>query len=170
MLIGYLPSQHIHGGTYGEIIRSATLIDPDDRYQDASELLAAIDSVVKRHQPQLQTSHDLSGWRIPGFRSGSRRRRNLAIFGYLMIVLLTIEFASSPGDTPFVENLIFALSFAASILFQVFYYADYRGFRSSLPGTTQKNPLLRILMIVFYGFALSFAVLAIVVIILMIVS
>ena len=67
---GYLPNEVLYKGTLTDIIKKATHIDPNQRYQNVQELKKAI------------STNKVSSWAVPGFRSGILKHQILSCIGY----------------------------------------------------------------------------------------
>lgn len=85
-----LPKEMLHTGTLQKIIETCLQLDPAERYATAYKLKTALQRTQKRQRRTRSTTalqHPFYK-NIPGFRTGSKLKAVIAIFGYLAIIIL----------------------------------------------------------------------------------
>ncbi len=159
-------SRRMADGICGTIVKKCTQMDPDRRYQSASELDKALQAVCPKGPDPAgvysETTDSLRGrtapgeeeenrrhsgigdiWPIPGFRSGIWWKMVLAVTGYLSIFCfcVTLKFESDVGRplAQWVDRLITL----ASMLFTVAVYTNYHGVAAKMPLLKNKKRWIR---------------------------
>ena len=93
MLEGTLPNVHLTvRKPFCDVIKKCTEIDPQNRYQNAGELRAAL----KLGNSNISKKKTI----IPGFRTGVAWKEVLAIFIYLFLMIGSIQSILQYGKTP----------------------------------------------------------------------
>ena len=146
MLTGKFPSETQYSGELSKIIKTATAIDPDNRYQNVQRLKMALnhfneatsiersgnnksDSTLKRALSHLPYPIR----ELPGFRSGNLLYFCLALFGYgFLIAFGFFGVSSNPEYSPSQNRFYDAATFFL-ILCPTLYLGNYLGIRDRFP-------------------------------------
>lgn len=85
-LTGKLPNQVMYEGKpFSKIVRKATEIDPDKRYQSIGQLAQAMG-----HEEDNGENQDVNENAVPGFRSGVKWKKIVAAVGYGFMLFYTV--------------------------------------------------------------------------------
>lgn len=86
MLTGKLPNEQLtENRKLRKIVEKCTQIDPDQRYQNADQILAELKGCGKEEKPW-----EMDASVLPGFRSNIRWRKIVATVGYVLLLLFTV--------------------------------------------------------------------------------
>ncbi len=99
MLTGHFPNEGISKGIFYPIIKKCTAIDENDRYQDVSQLVFAIDNALKNKSSII----------LPGFRTGVLWKKIVASVYYVVAGLFSVLMCISSFNT--LQNAIFTTNF-----------------------------------------------------------
>lgn len=180
MLTGEYPKNKMVEGVFKEIVLKATQLDPEKRFKVIDEFMEAIVFCHKNHMSynlkkiydskmlrKTNSRFDTKSWKLPGFRSGSKKKAILAVIYYIA----TFLFSSScylPGFSKnynWVEGIIYTLYLTFVFWYLLFMVCNYRGIRDKLPLMKTNNRVLYfILAIIWYIIIilLAFSVIAII--------
>lgn len=134
---------------FRNVIEKCTRIDPEDRYQNVSELAAGLNrlagSAAKRSDKETENS-----WLLPGFRTFSPGKMIAAALWYLFILSFAIPgiSASKSDDFGVADGICLAIWLFASTLV----CGNYRGIAGRLPLTRSEDTRLRFAGYVLYSF------------------
>ncbi len=154
LLTGALPTEELHQGPLKDIILKCCSIDPKNRYQNASKLLAAINESLLEDGPYQILPDGWRAWLIPGFRSNKIKHKIFSSIGYLLLLASVAEMDLESGS--FVEDLIFRLWYLFMILSMVFFFGNYRNVQMHVPFIMHKSKGVRIFMKVIVAFIIQF--------------
>lgn len=86
MLTGKFPTVVMASGKSGETIRKAIQISPNERFQNVEEMRRAINNVSSSKTEETNINY----FKPPGFRTGKRWKKVIALFGYFWMILFTV--------------------------------------------------------------------------------
>ena len=152
MLTGMFPSENMFGGELSRVIKRATSIDPENRYQNVQRLMLALkncydsedDNVeIEIHTESQQDSYGLLKRllshlpypirELPGFRSGRPLYFWSALAWYAMLIALGFfAVAKNPEYTP-AQNRFYDIATFLLFIVPTLYLGNYLGVRDSLP-------------------------------------
>lgn len=167
MLTGKFPIEFVTEGTWGELIRRCTEMEPGKRYQSVDEILKLLPeekkSNLNRETEELAVKEKFS-WALPGFRTGKFWKMLIAVFGYGFILCIgtSIEFTDGQGQVMpdgqlWLNRIMFTLAQFVTILFNF----NYRGILEEISVVKKFSPILRIILFCVSWFV--FAVLAVII-------
>lgn len=129
---------------FSPLIKKCTAMDPDERYENVSELRYAIAETagIPGYENRHPAHHGLK-WmllQVPGFRSGKLWKAAIAVIFYMTLVSVAIETDTSslPGAWPIIAKVY---EFFV-IYFMVYCGFNYRDLRFSRPFTKHHSPLI----------------------------
>lgn len=152
MLTGKFPSEAMYSGELARVIKRATSIDPENRYQNVQRLKMALNSFADDEQDTVdveiyanyQTESAGALKRIlsylpypirelPGFRSGNLLYFSLALAWYALLIAFGF-FAklNNPEYTP-AQNRLYDIGSFFLILVPTLYLGNYLGVRDRMP-------------------------------------
>lgn len=158
LLTGKFPVEEKAAGQMGEIISCCTAMNPEERYQNVTELMRALEkAAVQKSSGQMEVSvtasnhvkknRDMS-WAPPGFHSDNFWKMILAGLGYLFVawICFSMDFHNTNGTTAnttiqYVNRICLWSSQMASI----FLIGDYRGVRRKIPLLNHPARFIRII-------------------------
>lgn len=146
LLTGKFPIEEKATGQMGGIISRCTAMNPEERYQNVTELLRALENASGQKPSGQQEifvaasnhvtkNHDMS-WAPPGFRSGNFWKMLLAGLGYLLVAwfCFSINFQNTDGTTANTAiQYINRICLWSSQMASIFLIGDYRGVRRKIP-------------------------------------
>lgn len=151
MLTGMFPQEHMYNGDLSRVIRRATAIDPENRYQNVQILKMAMDNYSERaddveveyftrgqYESGSTLKRILSHFpypirELPGFRSGKPLFFFLALTWYaLMISLGFFAVAKNPEYSP-AQNRFYDIATFLLFIVPTLYLGNYLGIRDRLP-------------------------------------
>lgn len=155
MITGKFPSEAEFKGSFSEIIKKSTEIDPDNRYQNVEELSEALhiidnvsttivledDSVINECE-DLQTDGPLKRIlmklpypirELPGFRSGRPGMFIAASIWYLFLISFGFLGISRSPEYTVKENRFYDVATFALFIVPTLYLGNYLGIRDKLP-------------------------------------
>lgn len=182
LLTGKLPNEEIYSGYLEPVIRKCLQMDPLNRYQSVEELLRAIQPAVKmridfiahirdwlprgvdvrnRLPPGLNVQKwlplwlNVRKWLPPGLRNRNPGIILLSVIWYLSIIdiSLTLEVEDAVGGALYLNRFFFSLIF----LSQTLWFGNYQNVWSYLPLSKSQNRFVRIIGVAIWSFALIFA-------------
>ena len=135
-LTGELPGIKAAKGSLGRIIEKCTRMEPDERYENTGEILDALSKKTEKNS-----------YAPPGFRSSKPQIIIPAAIGYAAVFAFCLKLDTSVENTFFLwlDRIFFLLS----ILAVIFAAGNYRGFLKKIGISKIKNPVLRIIAIIF---------------------
>lgn len=133
-LCGKLPTETICEGKFKNIIKTCVMLDPKDRYNSVSDLLAAL---KKAGQQRLY-------FLPPGFRTLKWYKMLIACFGYGFLLCTVLAMSGKQFDTR-LDLRLCQLTILLTGILNVFFFADYMNFRSFFPFMRSRYKILRIL-------------------------
>ena len=149
LLTGDLPTDKLYSGFNSEIIERCTCIDPNNRYQDLSQLRAALTghpvthSDVNEFSPADSEKNKSRARRFipPGFRSGSVLKMLIASFVYLAIILFCLTTSFNNVESP-AERILDKIISLLGMMSFIFWFFDWGGVSSQLPVSGSKNQIV----------------------------
>lgn len=121
MCTGNHPNENLVEGSFKKIVEKCIEIDPNNRYQNCTEFKKEFESEFRLQPINTTTLFKLN---IPGFRSGKILNMVIAVFGYLMILVLTTNMTmESPG--PPIELFLMKCSIFVGLLLWVAIFTNY---------------------------------------------
>ncbi|HCX65642.1 MAG TPA: hypothetical protein DHN33_10590 [Eubacteriaceae bacterium] len=153
MVTGIHPKEKIDPGKYNRLIKKATALSPEDRFQNVFEL--------KKEFVKINKKHEASAIRlIPGFRSKTAWKMITAGLFYFMLVAMAFSSVGESANTVvgLIDGILF-LGFVFSVI-ALFFYGRRR---FQLPLLTHDNFFVCIfgylayilLLIIVYGLLLD---------------
>lgn len=140
LLTGHPLAVHAHDGLMSDVIQGCCRMEPSARYQDAGELLAAIDALLIKEDPKLVLPSGWRGWLPPGFRQFKPLRWILSGLGYAL--LLDIGLTMDVDGGGLIDTILSSILFLCIAAGMIVYWGDYRYLRSRLPGIEHPNRFL----------------------------
>ncbi len=156
LLTGGHLNETSYTGPLSDIIKTCTMINPDDRYQSIADLREALaqhnadksekDQEIYRRLPWLRKVREkTASYTIPGFRTGHPLKMINAIIVYLFLTVLCfgMEIESSQG-IPLKGPELWIERFFTWLFFilAVFILFDYRGWLGRIPVLRKIKPRL----------------------------
>ena len=154
-----LPDNYV--GPIPNIIKKSLQLDPDSRYNDAADLLAALNYSNEEHTIKSPSSKFFSdenreihknSWLPPGFRTKQPWKMIIAgLYYFFWIIALYGALEKDPKKEWIIDIII-----VISVILETLFLCNYKDIHSLLPLTRSKNLAVRILGTVFYFIAIVF--------------
>ncbi|MDO4383093.1 MAG: serine/threonine-protein kinase [Eubacteriales bacterium] len=139
LLTGEYPKHQLCEGPLQPIVTRCTRMDPEARFNTVEELIGELEAIINRKEIFSKTwflekkriaLEKLKPYTLPGFRTGVRWKKVLAILGYAYCILVSITldmddtYTHAPlhGFRLWMDRIIFF----GICLFLIFYNTDYR--------------------------------------------
>ena len=142
MLIHKFPAEEIAPGPFSEIIKKCIRMDPEQRYQNVDELVAALKKLETTRGQHRNHNRDSDREEIhrrsflpPGFRTKTPWKMILSSAVYMLMLsfFFTLEITNESGQVPTgLKRIEQTILFASQIMFIDIVF-DYRGVRKRLP-------------------------------------
>ncbi|SEG00291.1 serine/threonine-protein kinase [Lachnospira multipara] len=180
MLTGDYPKNKMVEGVFKEVVLKATQLEPEKRFKSIDEFMEAIIFCHKNHMSfklkhfydskmlrKTNSRFDTKSWKLPGFRSGNKKKAIIAVIYYIASFLFSCScyFPNVPKDYKFLDGMLYTTYLTLAFWFLFFWIGNYRGIRDRLPLMKTNNRVLYfILSIIWYIIIIliAFTVLAIV--------
>lgn len=166
LLTGRRPMDLLALGPLGPIIKKCVEFLPQDRYQSVEELQAVLSRLAQNRSGRMgvlfrtEDSKDITtSWHLPGFRTHMLWKGVLAVFGYGCI-LLTMVIQNAGDQMSRSYSWDSHITMALWLFLEVLFAFNYRGIRDSMPMMHHKQPAVRIIFGIIWGFALTCVVVA----------
>ena len=158
MSTGSSESVNDSAGPFSTIIRKCTCMDPDDRYQNVTELKCALLELMPPAYSDPTSTGDTeetyTSYALPGFRGKNMGVKIVAAFLYFLAIYSSLTYTQEGISTAALwanRVLVLTVIIALTLLF-----GNYRGIVKILPFTNSENKAVRILGYVFYAFIILF--------------
>lgn len=152
LLTGTFPRNRMAGGLLGDIIAKCIKMEPQERYQDISQVLEALQATQRKHSLQpIKLQH----YTLPGFRSHQPLKMVAAVIGYVFIFVLSLTATVETGEV--YELWLSRVAFAATMLAIVFFSCNYLDVWDKFGLSKVKSKFLRLLLIVLLDIAIFIA-------------
>ena len=177
MLTNRFPSEELYGGRLSEVIKKATALDPENRFQTARELKAALMQAGRNHagtDRQTGTGQKRSGSggapkqllahlpypirELPGFRSGKTKHFVLGLLWYIGLLLFCLLMTGRLPGMTVVQDRFYDIVTFLFLLLPFLYIFNYLGMRDQLPWKKSSSTWLEVLRIGIGIAASAFAV------------
>jgi len=152
MLTGMFPSENMYSGELSRVIKRATSIDPENRYQNVQRLKLALRNYYKAEEDHVEveifteSQSDSDGLlkrllsrlpfpirELPGFRSGRPLYFWAAMAWYTLLISLGFfAVAKNPEYTP-AQNRFYDIATFLLFIVPTLYLGNYLGIRDRLP-------------------------------------
>lgn len=158
MLTGKFPSDEMYNGDLSRVIKRATAIDPENRYQNVQEFKTALNNsngiAADRAAEERSTGRqsDSGGMlkrflahlpypvrELPGFRSGQPLFFWLALEWYVFLFTFGFFMISENPDLTPAQNRFYDFSTFLLLLVPTLYSGNYLGIRDRLPWKKSQN-------------------------------
>jgi len=158
MLTGRLPSESMAGGILGEVIRTCTALDPDNRFPSCRHLS---DALKKAYAPKefVSTSSHKNSAPAPMPVPVPKKKK---LWQHILLFLTAAVFTAACLDTDFTNenNIPYTgyslwvnrIGFAASILLTMVYFSGYFNLRNRFPWKKKSSGIHEILRLALGGF------------------
>ncbi|QNM06524.1 serine/threonine protein kinase [Qiania dongpingensis] len=161
VLMKEMMGDHLPSSRLARLIEKCMSIDPDKRYQSASSLLRALNSLY----PAAILPEEASGripvrsWAPPGFRSGIVWKTLLSACGYLFLLYICCTIVYTRDGVPASGFLLVTDRICTGIFlfFLVFLIGNYRGMAAYFPPCKSPRWYLRAAGYILYGFLVLLA-------------
>jgi len=135
MLTGDYPKNKMVEGVFKEIVLKATQLEPEKRFKSIDEFMEAIIFCHKNHMSfklkhlydskMLRKSNsrfDTKSWKLPGFRSGSKKKAIIAVIYYIASFLFSCScyFPNVPKDYKFLDGMLYTTYLTLAFWFLFF--------------------------------------------------
>lgn len=105
------------------IIKKATSMEPNDRYQTPTEMIDSLDM-----EYDFKSENNYRRFLLPGFRSGKIENMICAIVGYLFMGYLTITMSSEMDNNILITKVCVAVMFITETIF----FTNYCGIKDGI--------------------------------------
>ncbi len=139
LLTGEYPKHRLASGDIGKIIQRCTRMEADERFQTVKELEDEIQTLIQSkerfsatwfRQKKKNILRKLKPYTLPGFRTGARWKKILAIpvYTYCFLASITLEIDDTFTHMPLTGFRLWAdrIIFFGICLFLIFYNTNYR--------------------------------------------
>lgn len=170
MLTGKFPSEELYKGELSDVVKKATEIDPDKRYQNVEELKNAVseccdsvtysyvisDDVVEPDTAGVQ-GNTLKGAlshlpypirELPGFRSGNPLLLCAAVLWYAALIALGFFAVVKNPEYTAAQNKLYDIATFALFFIPTLYLGNYLGTRDRLPWRKSENLWVEVIRII----------------------
>ena len=167
MLTGKFPSEILYDGELAQVIKTATAIDPENRYQNVQGLKYALSNYDRSEESEVEVEvytdypPESSGVlerivsyipypirALPGFRSGRLPYICLALACYGMLIALGFfGVSTNPKYTP-EQNRFYDIATFLIIIVPTLYIGNYLGIRDRLPWAKSNKKAIEVVRII----------------------
>lgn len=163
LMTGDIPARSPISGKLGEVITRATKLDPDDRYQSAEELEAALTDLMSNINDKKVNSENYANQIQTRPRGKARLRKvstwlALAVYSFLAFVIITTSKTFEVNGVPvtLVQRIAGCIVLFLMMFMPYFYNADYLGILSQTLNRFKPRTPLHLLMRLIYTLLFSF--------------
>ena len=155
-------SLNAYDGSFDAIIEKCTRIDPSKRYRSVTDLKKALIGITGGERPQKPKEDQVNKWLPPGFRTLKIWKMIIALPVYALIALLTIgmEMEGYSGGSLWTSRIFLFITFMSNI----FIICNYGDVQSHFAPCRSKNIIISILGVLGLMFIVTFALIALFVI------
>lgn len=152
MLTGMFPSEHMYSGELARVIRRATAIDPENRYQNVQRLKLALRNCYEDEEDNVEveiyteSQSDSNGLlkrllshlpypirELPGFRSGRPLYFLSALAWYVLLISLGFFAVAKNPEYTSAQNRFYDVATFLLFIAPTLYLGNYLGIRDRLP-------------------------------------